>query len=439
MVVLAFALHLCGGSSAAQPNVLVLLSDDQRCDSIGAWGNPAAKTPNLDALTRRGTAFRRAYCMGAMQGAVCVPSRAMLLSGRSLFRIDERLRDTPTWPEAFARAGYETFMTGKWHNGPSVARVFPSGKAIFMGGMVDPRRAPVVDVAGGMLGPKRLVERHCVAEFARQAADFIRARPAGKPWLCYAAFNAPHDPCIVPDDFPLRFDPAALPLPANFLPEHPFDNGELRVRDELLAPHPRTEAALRRELADYYRAVSYLDAQIGVVLAALRESGQENDTLVLFASDHGLAKGSHGLLGKQNLYEHSMRTPLVLAGPGVPVGVESQALCYLFDAFPTLGQLASVPAPAGNEGQSLVRPLQNHESAGRPYIFTAYREFQRAVCDRQWKYLEYTVAGRRRIQLFDLERDADERIDLSGDPRHADRLGRMSQLLGVAAREFGAR
>src|SRR5688572_27462424 len=122
--------------AVVRPNILLLFSDDQRADTIAALANSHIQTPNLDQLVRRGTSFSRAYCMGAMQGAVCVPSRAMLMTGRTLFRVSANLTNEATWPEAFARDGYTTFITGKWHNGEtSVCRVFQEGKAIFVGGM----------------------------------------------------------------------------------------------------------------------------------------------------------------------------------------------------------------------------------------------------------------------------------------------------------------
>jgi arylsulfatase A-like enzyme len=114
-----------------RPNVLFFFCDDQRADTIAALGNPNIKTPNLDRLTQRGVAFRRAYMMGGMQGATCVPSRAMLLTGQSLFHIDEKLMRDETWPAAFGRAGYETFLSGKWHNGaPSIAKSFQRARSI---------------------------------------------------------------------------------------------------------------------------------------------------------------------------------------------------------------------------------------------------------------------------------------------------------------------
>src|SRR5262249_12278494 len=141
--------------------------------------------------------------------------------------------------------------------------------------------------------------------------------------------------------------------------------GALEIRDEKLAPRPRTPGDVRRHLADYYACIEFLDAQVGRILEALRESGRYERTLIVFTSDHGLAIGSHGLFGKQNLYEHSMRSPLIVAGPGVPRGKRADAMCYLMDIFPTLGALAGVTPPDGNEGVSLAPVLEGRRRSGR--------------------------------------------------------------------------
>lgn len=418
-------------ASARRPNVLFLFSDDQRADTIRAVGNRHIQTPNLDRLVERGTVFGRAYCMGGHHGAVCMPSRAMLLTGRSLFRIREDFAGTPSWPEQFAAAGYATFITGKWHNGPqALARVFASGEAIFLGGMTDPNAARLVDLVpataageSARLTSPRKTEKHSVERFADAAIAFLGKQDANRPFLCYVAFNAPHDPCIVPEDFAIRYDAAQIPLPRNYLPLHPFDNGELRVRDEKLLPWPRTEADVRANLAAYYRAVSFVDAQVGRILDELDRRGLADNTIVVFASDHGLAVGSHGLLGKQNLYEHSTRAPLVLAGPGIERQRRSDALCYLFDVFATLGDLCGVAPPEGNEGQSLRPILAGGNESARREIYTAYRDVQRAVCDDRWKLVRYPKIDK--TQLFDLADDPEEARDLAGDPRYADHRRRL--------------
>ena len=211
------------------------------------------------------------------------------------------------------------------------------------------------------------------------------------------------------------------------MPQHPFDNGELRIRDEQLAPFPRTVEIVRKHLADYYAAIEFVDEQVGRIVAALDERGLTENTLVVFAGDHGLAIGSHGLFGKQNLYDQSMRTPLIFAGPGVTQGKRCDALCYLFDIFPTLGELARVKAPTGSQGLSLVPVCSEQVPPRRAARYFEYRDVQRAVRDNRWKLIEYPKIGK--VQLFDLQTDPHELHDLSANPAHADQLARMTKLL----------
>lgn len=429
--------------AADRPNVLFLFSDDQRADTIAALGNAHLKTPHLDRLVKDGTAFTRAYCMGSNQGAVCVPSRAMLMSGRTLYRVHEQLKGVPTWPESFATAGYRTYMTGKWHNGaPSALRVFQEGEAVFLGGMGDPDAIPVQDMAAPEPGGprrfvnKRTVEKHCVELFADKAVEFLQAQQqAAQPWLCYVSFNAPHDPRKAPAEWHERTNASKPPVPENFLPVHPFNNGEMTVRDEKLAPWPRTEAVIKQELADYYAAIMFMDAQIGRILEALRATGQDEKTIIVFTSDHGLALGSHGLMGKQSLYDHSMHSPLIVAGPGVPKGEKRDALCYLLDVYPTLGELAGVAKPEGSEGLSLVPLLKGAETTRRQAIMTGYRNVQRAVRDDQWKLIVYPQVNK--MQLYNLKSDPAETKDLAQEPGNAEEIDRMRTLLEKLQKENG--
>jgi len=436
----AAAMPAAGGGTAAgtgaagrPPSVLVILSDDQRADTIQALGNPSIRTPALDALVARGAVCERAYCMGSTQGAVCVPSRAMMLSGRSLFRIDERLRGCDTWPEAFARAGYRTFLTGKWHNGAaSATRCFAAGRDVFCGGMHAQRAVPVVSFSDhGEPVPAAVTDTHSSELFGKAAVAFVES-VGDEPFFAWVAFTAPHDPRQPPTGFRERLAGREPSPPANFLPRHPFDNGELAIRDEKLLGWPRTREAISRELADYYACIEGMDAEIGRILAALEAAGRLDDTIVLFTSDHGLAIGSHGLLGKQNLYEHSMRAPAVIAGPGVPAGRRSPALCYLHDLVATVGELAGVAPPEGNEGRSLLPVLRGEQPAVRDELLLAYRDVQRAIVTPDWKLIEYPQAGR--TQVFDLARDPDERSDLATDPALAARRAELAARLEAAAR-----
>jgi arylsulfatase A-like enzyme len=422
---------------ARKPNILFLFSDDQRADTIAALGNQHIQTPNLDRLVQQGTTCTRAYCMGARQGAVCVPSRAMLMSGRTLFRVSEILKGQTTWPEKFQQAGYATFISGKWHNGEeSARRSFAEGRAVFFGGMGDPYKLPVQDFAsGGGLTRPRMSGKHSVALFADEAIEFLKHQSGDRPFLCYVAFNAPHDPRLAPREYHEHYNQARPPLPANYLPQHPFNNGDLIGRDERLAPWPRTPEVVRQHLADYYAAITFLDAQVGRILDALKASGRYDNTLIIYSSDHGLAIGSHGLFGKQNLYDHSMHSPLIFSGPGIPKGRRFDALCYLLDIFPTLGDLAGVAGPKESEGKSLVGVFDGRQASVRATLFTAYRDVQRAVRDDRWKLIVYPQVNKR--QLFDLQTDPAERQDLSQDSHQAAESERLMALLRDWQKQVG--
>ena len=432
---------LCSETRAAdpkddpRPNVLFLFADDQRADTIAALGNPIIHTPNLDRLVRSGVSFKRAYMQGSMQPATCVPSRAMLLSGQSLFRIDEKLQRDETWPAAFGKAGYTTCLTGKWHNGPeSIPLSFQIARSVFAGGMTNPMAAKLSDLRDGKLTPPQLAPRHACAMFADEAIRFVGQHKGG-PFFCYVAFDAPHDPHIVPDGFPIRYEADKMPLPPNFLPLHPFDNGELTVRDELLLPWPRTAAQVRTMNAEYYRYISYLDVQIGRVLDALEASSYAKNTIVVFSSDSGVARGSHGLIGKQSLYEHSVRVPLIIRGPGIPAGKTTDALCYLFDVLPTLGKLCAVPGPKTSEGAEFSAVLRDPTVPARPSLMFAYKSAQRAVCDKRWKLIRYPLVDK--TQLFDLQADPNEIANLADNPEYKDRVAELTTLLGKEMLHFG--
>ena len=201
--------------------------------------------------------------------------------------------------------------------------------------------------------------------YADAVIDFLaQAGASGQPFLAYVSFTSPHDPRTPPEPFASWYHPDSISLSPNYLPEHPFDNGELEVRDEMLRERPRTETMIREELALYYGMISELDAQIGRIVTALEENGQRENTLIVMAGDNGLAVGSHGLLGKQNLYEHSMRVPLIIAGPGIPTN-ERRPVSLHFRHFPNHCRLSgSLVAPNRGGGQ-----FATHD--GEPWISRA--------------------------------------------------------------------
>ena len=428
---------ICGGCatiSTRRPNVLFLFADDQRADTISALGNPHIDTPNLDRLARSGFAFSRAYNMGSQVPAVCIPSRAMLLTGRGLFSATrgesaEIPRDHRMWPEVFRAAGYRTIGIGKWHNDrASFNRAFRSGGPVFFGGMMDHARLPVHGYRrSGKYTAKngRQAHKHSSELFADAAISQIRTNRY-RPFAMYVAFTVPHDPRMAPKGYESRYSAEALPLPANFMAKHPFDNGEMEVRDEMLMGWPRSAKTIREELAAYYASITHLDAQIGRILSALKETGLADNTIVVYSADSGLALGSHGLLGKQNLYEHTVRVPLILSGPGIPAG-QSPALCYLYDVYPTLCELAHLPWPPAVEGKSLAPIMRGEQDGIRDSILCAYRDVQRSVSDERWKLITYPKA--RRVQLFDLASDPHELNDVSERADHENRVADMTRQL----------
>ena len=427
---LLLSLSATAATAATKPNILILFADDQRADTIGAHGNAHIKTPVIDGLVRDGTSFRRNYVMGGNSGAVCVPSRAMLMTGKTWFAMNTAtLAGEKLLPELFGEHGYTTFGTGKWHNGqPSWLRAFQKGERMMFGGMSDHEKVPVRDLGpDGKLTEQRIGEKFSTELFADAAIRFLEQHdPAAgtKPFFCYVAFTAPHDPRQPPPGFPADYT-SRPPLPKNFLPQLPFDNGAMTGgRDENLGAWPRTEAMIRDQLAEYYAMVEHMDAQIGRILAVLKTRGLAENTIIVYAADNGLALGSHGLLGKQNVFEHSMLTPLILAGPGVPKGKSTAAFTYLFDLFPTLCELAGVPAPAGVFGESL-RPLwDGSKSSLRDTVFLPYIQIQRAVRDERWKLIRYPKLGF--SQLFDLQTDPDETRSVYDDPARAPDIARLT-------------
>ncbi|MBN8248532.1 MAG: sulfatase-like hydrolase/transferase, partial [Verrucomicrobia bacterium] len=208
------------------------------------------------------------------------------------------------------------------------------------------------------------------------------------------------------------------------------------LRDENLAAYPRTREAVGDQLCEYYGLITHLDEQVGRILSALAASPHGDNTVVIYAADHGLALGSHGLLGKQSVYEHSMRCPLIVAGPGIPHGTTA-AFTYLFDIHPTLLDLAGVVRPDGLAGENL-RPIwTGQRESVRDSIFLPFTDTMRAVRDRRWKLIVYPKIARR--QLFDLETDPGEMNDLSEDPRFEEPLQDLLQRMATWQSRVGDR
>lgn len=424
LLILLAALCLHGrplpAAEARKLNILHIHADDHRADGLHALGNELLQTPNLDTLVERGRTFSRCYTQGSMSGAVCLPSRTMLLTGKSWLRIPKATGGDPllTLPKVLGAAGYETFHVGKSGN------EYTAGINAFDTNLVMDDGTPVLRRGSS--------ERHADATI-----KFLKARGRDKPFYIYFAPPVPHDPRVTAPEFHKLYDPAKVPLPAAFLPQHPFDNGEMTVRDEKLAPWPRTPEDTRQQLADYFACITGLDHHIGRVFQQLKDMGEWDNTLIVFTGDNGLSLGEHGLFGKQNLYEFGgMHVPCVIAGPGIAKG-RSEAFIYLMDLFPTFCDLGGAKIPEGVEGRSLAPILFGKTAKVRDVLYTGYRNCQRAVRDDRWKLIRYPLVGK--TQLFDLQTDPHELTNLADNPAHAAKVAEMTALLQKEMERYGDR
>ena len=398
------ALH-AADAPMPQRNVCFLLADDLRPDCLGILGHPIVKTPNLDKLCASGFIFRNAYVLGSSSGAVCMPSRTMIQTGQSYLRKNP---PTPTLAQTIKAAGYASIRSGKSDNNPnSLDNDFDH------------------HVDGG--------------KDAKVNADniiaFINEHAGQKPLFLYFAPHEPHDPQHATKEFYQKYKPQDIPLPVNFLPFHPFDNGEMTVRDEKTLAWPHTRENVTGKLARYYASTSYFDQQAGRIIEALKQTGQFDKTLFIVAGDNGLSLGEHGLLGKQNLYEFGgMQVPLIFAGPGVPKG-DSKALVYLFELYPTLCELAGIPVPVGLDAKSLAPVIKGKQPKVRDCLFTAYKDCQRSIRDDRWKLIRYPLIDK--TQLFDLQNDPHEMTDLSANLEYAGKVKGLMALLEKTRKEYG--
>ncbi len=441
---------------AVEPhNLLFIVTDDQRPDTIGALGNPVIRTPNLDRLIAGGMTFSRAYA----GYPICHVSRAQILTGCHAFtalpgypggKIDPSLA---TLAGTLAEAGYHTAYSGKWHNdGHPMQRGYDVTGGLYSSGggrgvelpEVDDRGRPLTGYRGWTfkdienrpelhkgVGLRPDNSRH----ITDGAIEVLRTAPKEKPFFLHVNYAFPHDPRQWPEGMRNAYSPDSMRLPRNFATQHPFDHGNLNGRDEQLVPKPLTEDAMREELGLYYAMISDIDREVGRLLEAIESLGHGENTVVVFTSDQGLAMGSHGLLGKQNQYEHTIRSPLIITGPGIRANQRCDALVNLNDLFPTFCEITGATIPDTVESKSLLPLLRGEVDKVHDFVAGEFLDSQRMICDGRWKYILYPKADRE--QLFDLERDPDEINDLSRDPQHLEKLDAMSKRLERWRREQG--
>lgn len=448
-----------------RPNILFILTDDQAAHSLDAYGDTQCDTPNIDSIARDGMCLTDAHQMGSWSGAVCLPSRTMIMTGRSVWRLPNikgRNADIKanqaaaklSMPALFNAAGYDTFRTCK------IGNTFQAANKLFqeLHGK-DCRAMP------GKPGSKWHGDR--AVEFLEQRAS----TDDNDPFLMFLGFSHPHDPrngeadllekygAINTKEPPTAFDPKAPKLPINYLPAHPFHHGHENLRDELKVQGvlaDRSEATIRNELGRECACIEYIDQQIGRVLDKLRTSGELENTYVFFTSDHGIAIGCHGLMGKQSLYEHSWKVPMLVKGPGIESGSTASGYVYLMDILPTICDFAGIEVPDVVEGVSFRPVLEGKAERMRDVLYGVYaggsKPGMRAVKKDGWKLIKYDVLDGqvRETQLFDLNENPHEliqehqnpatialtgnkptpqQVDLAEDPAHVGKRRELEALL----------
>jgi iduronate 2-sulfatase len=468
---------LCAGAAlgANRPNVLLLVSDDLR-PQLGCYGDPIARTPHLDAFAREAMRFDRAY----VQIAICSPSRNSFLSGlrpattglRGFGRtIREAVPDVVTLPQHFKQHGYRSVALGK---------IFHVYAETGLGSEDDPASwsEPHWLPANPVWGPEqnaireRLIREARAAgkefkhshdwprgeafeapdvddealrdgETAVRAAAFLRAHAAAQdgPFFLAVGFYQPHLPFVAPKKYYDLYPPEKLPLPSPETPPRGAPPGTLDVGmvanyHNFPAPEQRDAAFKRRYLQAYLANISYMDACVGRVLEALRETGLNRTTIVVFLGDHGYMMGEHGSWGHKHAnYEMATRAPLLVSSAAMKArGQGSAALVEFIDLGPTLAQLAGLPAPAQSEGTSFAPLL---DAPGRPWKRAAFSEMMRggklgrAIRTPTHRYVEWTdrtnaVVGR---ELYDHRSDPGENENLADQSAHADRVKELAAQL----------
>ncbi|MDL2296716.1 sulfatase-like hydrolase/transferase [Bacteroidales bacterium OttesenSCG-928-C03] len=465
-----------------RPNFIIVITDDQTNESIRALGYDEIYTPNMDRLVRNGMTFTHAFNQGSWSGAVSVASRTMLITGQNVINAQRNndyivkwARTTPdaestkvkTIGETFSEAGYETFITGKWHNTDEpLLKGFQVGSAVGLGFYETYDEAnsnefaynrpndggwqPWNDSLKGHWAPQvrdiyyengerkisdyYTVEQHTSELYTDRAINYLQQEHK-LPFFMYVAYNAPHDPRQSPREFVDMYPLDSIRIPVNYLPDHPFPIGVEGERDEHLAPYPRTPEAIRLHRQEYYAIISHFDRELGRLLDALENSPHKENTYIIFTSDHGLAVGMHGLMGKQNMYDHSMRIPFIITGPDVKAGTQSDALIYMQSIFATTCDLAGIPIPETVDYGSLKPILTGDQTKGEEYIFGYFRDRHRMLRSDRYKLILYPYSNN--AQLFDLATDPYETTNLINNPDYTEIKEELFQRFLEKQKEIG--
>lgn len=458
LTITTMVLSACDQQKNKPPNFLFVIVDDQAPFDLMIY-NPESilETPNIDQLAKEGMVFESARHMGSFSGAVCRPSRHMVMSGRTLWHLPSQGKNSqnPNVPDSlelqtigavFNRAGYKTMRTCKKGNS------YPAANQQFT----------VVHDATKRGG----TEETGSAWHAKQVLDYLEDRQNNKetdPFFIYFGFSHPHDtrdgtPALLEKYGAVNHrDTSSLPpanpkqpeLPVNYLPAHPFFHGHPNLRDEEQVSgvwKNRDEQTVRNELGREFACAENIDIQLGKVLKKLEEMGELDRTYIVYTSDHGIAIGRHGLMGKQNLYEHTWRVPFIVKGPGIKAGKRVDGNIYLLDVLPTFCDLAGIEIPATVEGKSFQPVLKGKQQSVRDVMYGVYcggtKPGMRCVMKGDWKLIKYDVMNGtiRETQLFNIAENPDEYLpehnrsgemetNLADNPAYADKLAEMEALL----------
>lgn len=465
--------------ASEKPNILFIYADDQTFSALGSLGHPIVKTPNLDRLADEGTVFSNAYNQGGWHGAICIASRSMLNTGRFLWHAKnemdrgfsgrDRAPDSPQrdgyesqfWSRLLQSGGYETYFAGKWHvdarKTDEESHVCVPVEPLFNHlGIVRPGGMPPTtdssynrpiegeEDAWSPFDPQFQGHwsggQHWAEALADSAVEMIgSAAKSERPFFMYLAFNSPHDPRQAPKEYVDMYPREEMDVPENFLPENPYKDAmrcSAALRDERLAPFPRTEYAVQVHRREYYAIISHMDAQVGRILEALEKSGKRNDTYVFFTADNGLAIGAHGLFGKQNMFEHSMKIPLIVTGPNLPKGHRIDTPVYMQDIMPTTLEVAGKEIPEHVQFKSLLPLLRGERKEQYDSIYGAFRpQAQRMVRRGDLKLIVYPRVNA--VLLFDLKNDPFEMTNLADRPEYASKARELFGELKKCQEETG--
>jgi len=471
-VLMLALIHSSVLAADSRPNILFILADDQSPFDLKIYDpNSPLEAPVLDRLAAEGAVFDGAYHMGAWVGAVCTPSRHMIMSGRTVWHIPGKGNPQTAKPDmvppdlaeytmgaVFNRAGYDTMRTCK--KGNSYAAANKQFMVVHEAG----KRGETDETGSGW--------------HAQRVLDYLAEREKTQdedPFLIYFGFSHPHDTRDGKPELLRKYgatnhkDPKTLPqlnperpapaLQVNYLPAHPFPHGHPQLRDEERVSgvwKNRDEATIRNELGREYACSENIDIQIGKVLDKIKAMGDLDNTIIIYTSDHGISIGRHGLTGKQNLYQHTWRVPYIVKGPGIKAGTRVEGNIYLLDTLRTLCDLAGIEAPAVTEGISFKPILEGKQDKVRDVLYGVYcggtKPGMRCVKKGDWKLIKYDVLDGtvRETQLFNLAENPNEllwehhypavvaltgykpkpnQVNLADDPKYADKLKEMEALL----------